>query len=87
MSSPSLRLLPLVVALLLATTGCSRAVPTPTPQVHAEDRYPALSAGAGHTCALVPGGALPCSGRNTPGQLGNHATTDSPVPVAVIGFP
>ena len=49
MSSPSLRRLPLLVALLLSTTGCSQAVPTPTVQIPAEDRSPAIRAGGDPT--------------------------------------
>ncbi len=39
-----------------------------------------------HTCASRPSGAIACWGRNLVGQLGNGTTTESHVPVAVVGF-
>ncbi len=42
----------------------------------------AIAAGAFHSCAIADGAAY-CWGRNSSGQLGNHSTTDSDVPVAV----
>ena len=38
-----------------------------------------------HTCAIVNGGAW-CWGDNQDGQLGNNSTTNSPVPVQVVGL-
>ncbi|MEI6624232.1 MAG: hypothetical protein WCP28_20270 [Actinomycetes bacterium] len=41
----------------------------------------------GTTCAVVTPGAAHCWGFNNKGQLGNDSTTDSAIPVAVVGLP
>jgi alpha-tubulin suppressor-like RCC1 family protein len=46
----------------------------------------AIAAGKAHTCAIASGGALWCWGNGDYGQLGNNATSDSPVPVQVSGL-
>ena len=44
-----------------------------------------LTAGAGHTCALMSGGAAYCWGDNSYGQLGDGSKRFSAIPVAVTG--
>ena len=45
-----------------------------------------ITAGFEHTCAFTTAGWVECWGFNYNGQLGNNSTTDSPIPVNVIGF-
>lgn len=48
---------------------------------------PVVTAGGGHSCALMPDQSVWCWGQNLTGQLGNGATADSLVPVHVAGLP
>ena len=50
--------------------------------------YPnGLSVGGASACTVSTDGGVSCWGLNADGQLGNGATTNSAVPVPVVGFP
>lgn len=46
----------------------------------------AISAGMGHTCAVIGSGAVKCWGRNDYGQLGDGTTTYRTTPGSVVGL-
>jgi len=45
-----------------------------------------ISGGLAHACGILPSGALKCWGYNGDGALGDGTTTDSTVPVQVLGL-
>ena len=46
----------------------------------------ALSTGADYSCVLVANSTVKCWGLNSSGQLGNGTSTNSSIPVSVIGL-
>lgn len=69
----------------LATTTAT-PVTTPVTPVGLNGAVSAVSAGGGHTCAVLSADhSVQCWGRNQRGQLGNGTTTDSTAPLFVTG--
>jgi alpha-tubulin suppressor-like RCC1 family protein len=48
--------------------------------------FTTIAVGDDHTCGVITTGAVYCWGKNDVGQLGTGTTTDSDVPVRVVGF-
>jgi alpha-tubulin suppressor-like RCC1 family protein len=45
-----------------------------------------IASGTSHSCALFANSTVQCWGGNASGQLGNNSSTDSSVPVSVVGL-
>jgi hypothetical protein len=65
------------------TSGGTTAMPS---AVSGLGGVSAISAGGGHSLALLAGGTVTAWGYNPDGQLGNGANVNSPVPVAIKGL-
>ena len=61
-------------------------VPVPVSGLSAGSGASALTAGGGHSCALLSGGQVKCWGFNTVGSLGNGSFANSNVPTSVAGL-
>ncbi len=59
---------------------------TPVQVVGLESGVIAIGAGKSHSCAALAIGDVTCWGLNANGQLGNGTTTNSSMPVAVLGL-
>jgi len=66
--------------------GTTTASSVPVEVRDLPDRVATVAAGAMHSCAVTPSGAVSCWGNNTFGQLGDGTTTDSRTPVTVSGL-
>ena len=67
-------------------TTLDRLAPVPVPGLSGASAPVQISAGSGHTCAVISGASLMCWGDNSNGQLGDGTTLDRLAPVAVPGL-
>lgn len=65
----------------LGNPSCVFQCFAPLPVVGLSSGVEQISAGSGHTCALLTGGSVRCWGRNGYGQLGDGTTKDRPTPI------
>jgi alpha-tubulin suppressor-like RCC1 family protein len=65
--------------------GAFSSSPTPTPVIGAGNGVSAVTAGEYTSLFLKPNGEMWAMGNNADGQLGNNSTTDSAIPLQVIG--
>lgn len=70
----------------LGTGAVGGASPTEAVDVVGLGSAAGVTAGPGHSCALLGGGTVACWGRNDRGELGDGTYTDRPSPVAVTGL-
>ena len=65
-------------------SGADRSLPVPVSGLGGGAT--AVTAGAGHTCALVTGGGVLCWGLNSSGQVGDGTSITRTTPVSVTGL-
>ncbi|MDC1420380.1 chromosome condensation regulator RCC1, partial [Euryarchaeota archaeon] len=64
-------------------TNTDRLTPTQTSSLGTGRTVVAITAGYGHTCAILDDGSVSCWGRNNYGQLGDGTSTQRNTPTAI----